>query len=151
LVQTNLVGTYHCLRAAQRHLADGPGTRHLVVIASILARFGVPGYTGYCASKTALLGLVRALALEVAADGVQVNALCPGWVETEMAWEGIDGMAAAMGVSRAKAHDIAMKQVPIGRMGQPDQVAGTVAWLLSPDGAGVTGQGIDINGGAWMG
>jgi NAD(P)-dependent dehydrogenase (short-subunit alcohol dehydrogenase family) len=151
LVQTNLVGTYQCLRAAQRHLAEGPGPRHLVVIASILARFGVPGYTGYCASKTALLGLVRALALEVATDGVQVNALCPGWVETDMAWEGIDGMAAAMGISRSEAHDIAMRQVPIGRMGQPDQVAGTVAWLLSPDGAGVTGQGIDINGGAWMG
>ncbi len=151
LVQTNLVGTYSTLRAAQRHLADGPGTRHMVVTSSILGRFGVPGYTGYCASKTALLGLVRALALELAGDDVQVNAICPGWVETDMAWEGIDGMAAAMGVTRDQALATAMQAVPLGRMGQPEHIAGVVAWLVGPDGCGVTGQGIDVNGGAWMG
>src|SRR5262249_35149095 len=59
LVETNLVGTYRCVRAAQRHLADGPERRDVVVISSILARIGVPGYTGYCASKAGLLGLVR--------------------------------------------------------------------------------------------
>ena len=151
IVQTNLMGTYYCLRAAQRHLATGPEARHLVAIASILGRFGVPGYTGYCASKTAILGLVRALALEVASDAVAVNAICPGWVDTDMAWEGIDGMAGAIGVTRAEAHDIAMKQVPVGRMSQPEDVAGVVHWLMSADAVGVTGQGIDINGGAWMG
>jgi NAD(P)-dependent dehydrogenase (short-subunit alcohol dehydrogenase family) len=151
IVQTNLMGTYYCLRAAQRHLAEGPEARHLVAIASILGRFGVPGYTGYCASKTAVIGLVRALALEVAADGVAVNAICPGWVETDMAWEGIDGMAEAIGVTREEAHEIAMRQVPVGRMSQPEDIAGVVHWLMSPDAVGVTGQGIDINGGAWMG
>jgi len=151
IVQTNLMGTYYCLRAAQRHLAPGPDARHLVAIASILGRFGVPGYTGYCASKTAILGLVRALALEVASDGVGVNAICPGWVDTDMAWEGIDGMAEAIGVTRTEAHQIAMKQVPVGRMSQPEDVAGVVHWLMSSDAIGVTGQGIDINGGAWMG
>ncbi len=151
LVQTNLMGTYYCLRAAQRHLAPGPDARHLIAIASILGRFGVPGYTGYCASKTAILGLIRALALELASDGVQVNAICPGWVETEMAWDGIDGMANAIGVTREEAHAIAMKAVPAGRMSQPEHVAGVVNWLMSPDATGVTGQGIDINGGAWMG
>ena len=151
LILTNLVGTYQCLRAAQRHLAPGPGPRHLVAISSILGRFGVPGYTGYCASKTGILGLVRALAHEVAADGVQVNAICPGWVETEMAMEGIDGMAEGMGISRSEAKAVAMKPVPVGRMSQPEDIAGVVAWLLSGDARGVTGQGIDINGGAWMG
>jgi len=150
LIETNLVGTYFCLRAAQQHLSTGPGQRHLVVISSILGRFGVPAYTGYCASKTALLGLVRALSLEVASDGVQVNAVCPGWVDTDMAWEGIDGMAEVMGISRDEAHKIAMQAVPVGRMSQPEHIAGTVAWLLSADATGVTGQGIDINGGAWM-
>jgi ketoreductase len=97
------------------------------------------------------MGLVRALAQEVAADGVQVNAICPGWVETEMAMEGLDGMAAGMGVTRDEAKAIAMRQVPLGRMSQPEDVAGVVAWLMSADSRGVTGQGIDINGGAWMG
>ncbi len=151
LVQTNLTGTYNCLRAAERHLAAGPATRHFVVISSILARFGVPGYTGYCASKAALLGLVRALALELAAGQVQVNAVCPGWVDTAMAWEGLDGMASAMGISREEAHRRAMSAVPLGRMGTPEAVAGLVAWLMSADADGVTGQGLDMNGGAWMG
>ena len=83
LIRTNLYGTYFCLRAALRHLAPGPETRHLVVISSILARIGVPGYTGYSASKAGLLGLVRSFAAELAPDGVQVNAVCPGWVETD--------------------------------------------------------------------
>lgn len=150
LVATNLTGTYRTIRAAEARLAEGPETRHVIAIASVLARFGVPGYTGYCASKAALLGLVRAFALELAARNVQVNAVCPGWVETDMAWEGIDGMAAAMGVDRAQAHRIAMQAVPLGRMGKPPEVAGLIAWLLSDDARGVTGQGIDQNGGSWM-
>lgn len=150
IFQTNVYGTYHTLRAAEARLAQGPDARHFVVISSVLARFGVPGYTGYCASKAALLGMVRALALELCGKNVQVNAICPGWVDTEMAWEGIDGMAAAMGVTRQKAHDIAMRAVPLGRMGKPEHVAGMVAWLLSADATGVTGQGLDMNGGAWM-
>jgi len=150
LVMTNLVGTYSCLRAAQRHLIDGPTARHMVVIASILARFGVPGYTGYCASKTGLLGLTRALAQELSADNVQVNAVCPGWVNTEMAREGIQGMADGMGCSYDEALAEAMRLVPLGRMSEPEHVAGLVAWLVSPDGVGVTGQSLDINNGAWM-
>jgi NAD(P)-dependent dehydrogenase (short-subunit alcohol dehydrogenase family) len=151
LVQTNLFGTYRCLRAAEARLADGPGRRDFVVISSILARFGVPGYTGYCASKAALLGLVKAFALELAPRNVQVNAICPGWVDTDMAWEGIDGMARAMGITREEAHAVAMQAVPLGRMGQPRHVAGVVSFLLSEDATGMTGQGIDPNGGAWMG
>lgn len=150
LVATNLNGTYHTLRAAQRHLVAGPEPRSLVAVASILGRFGVPGYTGYCASKTGILGLVRALAHELAADNIEVNALCPGWVDTEMAWQGIDAMAEGMGLSRHEAWQTAMAQVPMGRMSRPEDVAGVVAWLMSPDSRGVTGQGIDVNGGAWM-
>ena len=79
LVETNLVGTYRCVRAAERHLAPASERRDMIVVASILARIGVPGYTGYCASKTGLLGLVRALAAELGPTNVQVNAVCPGW------------------------------------------------------------------------
>ena len=151
LVATNVGGTYRTLRAAQSLLVDDGGPRHMVALSSILGRFGVPWYTGYCTSKTALLGLVRALAMELADQEIQVNAICPGWVETEMAWEGIDGMATAMKVSREEAFAIAMKDVPMGRMSQPEDIAGLVAFLVSPDARGITGQGMDMNGGAFMG
>ncbi len=150
LVETNLAGTYRCLRAAEARLAAGPGPRNLVVVSSILARIGVPGYTGYCASKAGLLGLVRALAAELAPQAIQVNAVCPGWVDTDMAREGLEGMARAMGVSYEKAHAIAMQSVPLGRMGTPEEVAGLIAYLLSPDSRGMTGQSLDMNGGAFM-
>ena len=138
-------------RAALRHLAPGPETRHLVVIASILARIAVPGYTGYSASKAGLLGLVRSFAAELAGENIQVNAICPGWVDTDMAWEGLEGIAAATGGTRDDAYRDAMREVPLGRMSEPKDIAGTVAWLLSDDARGVTGQAIDQNGGAWVG
>jgi ketoreductase len=141
LVATNLVGTYRCCRAAQ-----GLGVRRIVVTSSILARIAVPHYTGYSASKAGLLGLVRSLAAELAPE-TTVNAVVPGWVDTEMAWQGLDAMAG----TREEAHADAMKAVPLGRMTRPDEIAGTVAWLLSEDAATVTGQGIDHNAGAWMG
>lgn len=150
LVETNLAGSYRCLRAAESHLEAGPGARHLVVVSSILARIGVPGYTGYCASKAGLLGLVRALAAELAPQGIQVNAVCPGWVDTDMAREGLEGLAGALGVPFEAAHEIAMQAVPLGRMGQPEEVAGLVAYLLSDDARGITGQALDMNGGAFM-
>ena len=108
LVQTNLVGTYDCVRAAQRHLAPD-GRRDVVVISSILARIPVPGYTGYSASKAGLLGLVRSFAAELAPDDVQVNAICPGWVATDMAREGIGLLAEALGVSYDEAFEHAMR------------------------------------------
>ena len=151
LVATNLNGTYYCCRAALGHLAPGPEARHLVVISSILARIAVPAYTGYSASKAGLLGLVRSFAAELGVENIQVNAICPGWVDTDMAWQGLDGIAAATGGTREDAYRDAMQAVPLGRMSQPDDIAGTVAWLLSPDARGVTGQAIDQNGGAWMG
>ena len=134
-----------------RHLAPGPETRHVVVLSSILARIAVPGYTGYSASKAGLLGLVRSLAAELAGDDVQVNAICPGWVETDMAWDGLDAIAASTGGTRDDAYRDAMREVPLRRMSQPEDIAGTVAWLLSRDARGITGQAIDQNGGAWTG
>lgn len=151
IVHTNLFGTYWCIRAAVRHLAPGPERRDVVVIASILARIAVPGYTAYSASKAGLLGLVRSFSAELAPEEVQVNAICPGWVETDMAWQGIDEIAAASGMTRDEAVAEAMRAVPLGRMGRPEDIAGTVRWLLSPDARGVTGQAVDQNGGAWTG
>lgn len=150
LIATNVGGTYRTVRAAQGLLISDDSERYLVLLSSILGRIGVPWYTGYCASKTAVLGMTRALSVELAEDLIQVNAICPGWVETEMAWEGIDGMATAMKIDRQAALDLAMSEVPMGRMSQPEDIAGLVAYLVSPDGRGVTGQGIDMNNGAFM-
>ena len=116
LVQTNVLGTYWCCRAAEPLLPDGG---RIVVVASILARIGVPGYTGYCASKAGLLGLVRALAAELAPRRIQVNAVCPGWVDTEMAWQGLDAMPG----TREEAFADAMREVPLRRMSEPAEIA----------------------------
>jgi NAD(P)-dependent dehydrogenase (short-subunit alcohol dehydrogenase family) len=150
LVATNLIGTYQCVRAAQRRFADASERRDIVVISSILARIAVPGYTGYSASKAGLLGLVRSLAAELASANVQVNAICPGWVDTDMAWQGLDLLAEAIGGTREQAYEQAMSEVPLRRMSQPEDIAGTVAWLLSADSRGLTGQAIDHNGGAYV-
>ncbi len=144
IVATNLFGTYWCARAAEPKLADGG---RIVVTSSILARIGVPGYTAYCASKAGLLGLVRALAAELSPRRIQVNAICPGWVNTDMAWQGLDAFE---GLNRNQAFDVAMQEVPLRRMSEPAEIAGTVAWLLSDDALGVTGQAIDHNNGAFM-
>ncbi len=144
ILQTNLYGSYWCVRAAEPRLPDGG---RVVVTSSILARIGVSGYTAYCASKAGLLGMVRAFAAELAPRRIQVNAICPGWVNTDMAWQGLSGWP---GLAEDEAWEIAKQEVPLRRMSEPAEIAGTVAWLLSDDALGVTGQGIDHNNGAWM-
>lgn len=154
IVATNLDGTYFSLRAAIPHLAEkgadgAPPRCDLIVVSSILGKFGVPGYSAYCASKTGLIGLVRSLALELAPRNIMVNAICPGWVETEMALDGLRGMAAGMNISVEAARTKAMEAVPLGRMSQPEDIAALVAWMVSPECRGMTGQSININNGAF--
>ena len=116
IVTTNLSGTYWCCRAAEPLLPDGG---RIVVISSILARIGVANYTAYCASKAGLLGLVRALAAELAPRKIQVNAVCPGWVNTDMAW---DGLSTWPGLTADEAWAIAVQEVPLRRMSEPDEI-----------------------------
>jgi NAD(P)-dependent dehydrogenase (short-subunit alcohol dehydrogenase family) len=144
ILKTNLYGTYWCVRAAEPLLADGG---RIVVTSSILSRIGVAGYTGYCASKAALLGLVRSLAAELAPRRIQVNAICPGWVDTDMTRL---GLSLFEGLTEEEAWEVAKQEVPLRRMSDPSEIAGTVAWLLSDDSIGVTGQAIDQNNGAFM-
>ena len=151
ILDTNLTGAYHVTRAALDRWAPGPEPRHIVMISSILGRIGVPGYTAYCASKAGMLGLVRALAMELAPDGTRVNAVCPGWVDTDMAWQGLDAMAAAMDTDRDGAWAEAARDVPLGKMATPGDVAAAVAFLVGEGGASFTGQALDLNNGSWMG
>lgn len=144
IIQTNLYGTYWCARAAEPLLADGG---RIVVTSSILSRIGVAGYTAYCASKAGLLGLVRAFAAELAPRRIQVNAVCPGWVDTDMTRL---GLSLFEGLTQEEAWEVAKQEVPLGRMSDPSEIAATVAWLLSDDALGITGQAIDHNNGAFM-
>jgi NAD(P)-dependent dehydrogenase (short-subunit alcohol dehydrogenase family) len=147
VLRTNLDGLYHTVLAALPHLADGG---RVVAISSVLGRFGVPGYTAYCASKHGVIGFTKALALELAPRRITVNAVCPGWVDTEMATAGMQSMADALQIELAAARRQALDAVPLKRILQPDEIGETVAWLCSPGAAGVTGQAITHCGGQVM-
>ncbi len=151
IIATNLTGTYQtiqeCLPLIKKSAAP---YKKIVIISSILAKLGVPGYSAYCASKAGLLGLTRSLAEEYSGDKILVNALCPGWVDTEMAQEGLQGFADALKMSKQEAYKEAMKPVPLGKMAQPKEVAQLVAYLVSEEQTSLTGQTLDINNGALM-
>lgn len=147
ILDTNVAGTYLVSREALPLMQ--PGGR-IVNMSSVLGRFGVPGYTAYCASKHAVIGFTRALALELAPRAITVNALCPGWVDTEMATEGMTLGAAATGTTYDEFRRRALNAVPIKRIIQPEEVAGLVRFLASPAAAAITGQTYNICGGQVM-
>ena len=146
-IDTNLTGTYLVTRDTVPLMrASG----RIVNISSVLGRFGVPAYTAYCASKHGVIGFTRALALELAPQQITVNALCPGWVDTEMAAEGMRGGAAATGTTFEEFRDRALGAVPIKRIIQPEEVAELVRFLASPGAGAITGQTYNICGGQTM-
>ena len=151
VIDTNLTGTYQTIQACLPLIKkDRAPFKKIIIISSILARLGVPGYSAYCASKAGLLGLTRSLAAEHSGYGILINALCPGWVNTEMAQEGLQGFADALDISKDEAYKEAMKPVPLGKMSQPEEVAKLVAFLVSEEQTSFTGQTLDINNGALM-
>ena len=152
ILRVNLTGAYVTAMAARPWLFAAPSDRprHLVLTSSILARFGAPGMTAYAAAKTGLLGLMRCLALEWASAGVLVNAICPGWVETEMAVSRLSDMAQESGISLAQCIQHQTQSVPTGRFAQPEEVARLVAYLMSDSQRSITGATLDVNNGAFM-
>jgi len=145
IVATNVMGTYHTFDAATPHLSEGG---RLVAISSVLARFGVPEYGAYCASKAGVLGLVRAAAHELSPRRITVNAVVPGWVETDMAEAGLADIARGLGRSIEDVRRDAEAAVPLGRFLAPEEIAATVAFLVGKDASGITGQAIAVCGGA---
>jgi 3-hydroxybutyrate dehydrogenase len=141
IVETNLLGAYFAFDAALTVMA-GPG--RLVAISSVLGKFGAEGQAAYCASKAGLHGLVRAVATEVGPRGITCNAVCPGWVDTEMARARI----ADLGREQGKTYDAMRRAVametPVQRFVEPDEVARLVAYLCSPAAASITGQALSI-------
>jgi 3-hydroxybutyrate dehydrogenase len=147
ILDTNIWGTFLVTRQAVALLADGG---RVVNVSSVLGRFGVPGYTAYCASKHAVIGFTRALALELVDRRITVNAICPGWVDTDMAAQGMQAGAGVMGVSVEEFRRQAIGGVPIKRIIQPDEIAALVKFLASPQAAAITGQTYNICGGQIM-
>jgi NAD(P)-dependent dehydrogenase (short-subunit alcohol dehydrogenase family) len=147
ILETNVWGTFLVSRHAVPLMRDGG---RIINMSSVLGRFGVPGYTAYCASKHAVIGFTRALALELVTRGVTVNAVCPGWVETDMSAQGMRAGAAMMGVTVEEFKRQAIGAVPINRMIQPEEVANLVKFLASPGAAAITGQTYNICGGQVM-
>jgi len=151
IIDTNLTGTYNTIQESLPYLKKNQSSfKKIVIIASVLARLGVPGYSAYCASKAGLLGLNRSLAVELAQDKILVNAICPGWVNTEMAHEGLRTFSEALKISKEEAFEQAMNDVPLKKISEPDEIAQFISFLISDTQISITGQTLDINNGAMM-
>lgn len=138
VISVNLDGVFYCTKAVIEGMIERKYGR-IVNISSVIGRMGNYGQANYSASKAGLIGLTKTLAKEFASKGITVNAVAPGYVGTEM----------VKSVPK-EILDKIIAQIPLGRLGEPSEVAGAVAYLVSEDGKYITGQVIDINGGYYI-
>ncbi|MCA9680429.1 MAG: 3-oxoacyl-ACP reductase FabG [Kofleriaceae bacterium] len=139
-MDVNLAGAFHCTRAATTMLLKARDKGRIVNVTSVVGESGNGGQAAYAASKAGLIGLTKALAQELASRAVTVNAVSPGFIETDMTAEHLPEAA------RAKL----LEKIPLGRIGAAAEVADAVAFLVGPEAAYVTGQILRVNGGLLM-
>ena len=145
-MDVNVNGVFHCTQLALESMLEN-GWGRVVNIASVASLKGFPYVSGYCASKHAVLGMTRALALEVATQGITVNAVCPGYVDTDIVRSAIAGIVSKTGRTEAEAMRHFTESNPQGRLVEVTEVASAVSWLCSEAAASVTGQAVAIDGG----
>ncbi len=150
VMATNVTAVFQLCRAAIPPMV-ARGSGRVVVVASTAGLAGYPYTSAYCASKHAVVGLVRALAAEIARSGVTINAVCPGFVETAMSGRSVDNIAHKTKQSAAAARASLERMSPQNRLIDPSEVAHAVASLLPAAARGIHGQALAINGGAYGG
>ena len=138
VMDTNLKSTFNCSKAAVKHMMRKRYGR-IISIASVAGQMGNPGQTNYSASKAGQIGFTKALAREIAARNITVNAVAPGFVDTEI-----------LSAMSPETLELALKMVPLARKGQPEEIAYAVAFLASDQAAYITGQVLGVDGGMAM-
>jgi NAD(P)-dependent dehydrogenase (short-subunit alcohol dehydrogenase family) len=146
MIAVNLTGSFLCTQAALPQMLEG-GWGRIVNIASTAGQRGYAYVAAYAAAKHGVIGMTRSLALELARKNITVNAVCPGYTETDILRESIANVVAKTGRSEQDARDQFAAANPQGRIIQPAEVAAAVLWLCSQGAASVTGQAISISGG----
>ncbi len=146
MLAVNLTGTYLCTRAVVDTMSNS-GFGRIINIASTASQKGYAYVSAYCAAKHGVLGLTRSLALEMARKGVTVNAVCPGFTDTDLVARSLDTIVENTGMPREKALAELVKNNPQGRLIQPQEVAETVVWLCGEHSGSITGQAIAVSGG----
>ena len=150
MLGVNLSGTFHCMRAALPALLEAKAGR-IVNVASTAGVVGYPYVAAYCAAKHGVVGLTRALALELASTAVTVNAVCPGYTDTDLVRGAVANIVTRTGRSEAEARGALAARNPQKRLVTPDEVASAVVWLCLPESQSVTGQSIVVDGGETAG
>jgi 3-hydroxybutyrate dehydrogenase len=146
MLDVNLTGSFHCTQAVLPSMLQAGWGR----IVNVVSTAGLTGYayvTAYCAAKHGVIGLTRALALELATKGITVNAVCPGYTETDLLQQAVQNIVAKTGRSEQQARAELAAGNPQRRLVQPDEVANAVLWLCLPQSAAMNGQAIAVAGG----
>ena len=145
VLATNLTGAFLICRAALPHLVRSRGS--IVAMSSLAALRAAPASAAYCVSKAGMVMLMQSIAVDYGPKGVRANAVCPGWVRTDMADQAMDEVAGMRGTDREGAYRHVHRLMPTPRPAETSEVAGLVSWLLSPAAGYVNGAAIPVDGG----
>ena len=148
MLEVNLTGCYRTFQHGLAAMGDGARWGRLIAIASTAGLKGYPYVAAYCAAKHGVVGLTRALAVELAKSGITANSICPGFTETPLLERSVRNIVRQGSMSAAEARKALASDNPMGRFIEPEEVARAVLWLCGPGSDSVTGQSISVSGGA---